>query len=365
MNNHETKKFFIYILICFSFIALTTNYLDLYEIIYEANQTDAISYSEISNYAPNLPKSSNIIIQHVAQRFLLPYLTGYLGYLIEIDFFIVYKIFTFSFIIFYIFLINLLTKKFNFNLKESILFFSLLFLNPYVIRYHMFNPVQTQDMLFFCLGLIFTYTIINKNYFINIIVTSISIYLRQTSVALFIGSSIFLLINKKIKLFIILLATYFISLFLIIEVGKSISVDRFPIYLAYQLIYFDFSQVEKLIKFLLLPMVAFFPLLFVFFGKIKKNINIHSALIILFVCTMMIGQPILGGPDGSINNVGRLANLSYPILITLCFYVFDFKKKFLERNFIYFFFILGLFFWSFHPTYSIFNFFESFRFYNY
>ena len=276
----------------------------------------------------------------------------------------VFKIFTFVFVFIYIFLIYLLIKKFNFNLKVSVLFFSILFLNPYIIRYHIFNPVQAHDMLFFCLGLIFAFTIIKKNFFINLFGTILSIYLRQTSIALLIGSSITLIINKKIKLLAVFLTLYFLSFFIIITIGQNISTNSFPVGNSYKIIFYDFSQIEKLIKFLLLAMMPFFPLVLVLFGKINDGIKISTLFILLFVCSMMIGQPILGGPDASANNVGRIANLSYPIMAVASFYIWNFEK-FVKNKYLFYGFILGLFIWSLHPTYSILKIFAVFRFYNY
>ena len=268
------------------------------------------------------------------------------------------------FLFFYIFLINLLIRSLNLNLKISILFFSILFLNPYIVRYHIFNPAQAHDMLFFCLGLIFSISIINKNYFINLLTTIIAIYLRQTSIALLVGSSIFLLINKKVKLIPILFLLTLLSLFITIKIGSLISSNAFPINLAYGIIFYDFTQFAKLLKFLLLAIMPFAPLLVILFGKINKNIEISSALILLFVCSMMIAQPILGGPDGSVNNVGRIANLCFPILTSFCFYVWNFEK-FVNKNYLFYTFISAMFLWSLHPTFSIFKFFGVFRFYNY
>jgi hypothetical protein len=364
MNKSDKKYYFLYVAVSFVFIILTTNYISLSDIIYVANQTDVISYTEIAKNAPLLKIESDIIIQHVAQRFLIPYIVGFIAYLLNIDFYLVFKLFTILNIIFYIVLINLLIKNLNFNLKVSILFFSILFLNPYIIRYHLFNPVQAHDMLFFCFGLVFSISILSKNYFINMIITIIAAYLRQTSIALFIGSSIFLLINKKIKLFFILLCFFCLSLYFIIKTGKQISNDEFPIHLAYGIIFYDFSQFEKLMKFLLLGIMPFAPLIIIIFGKINKDINVSSAIILLFSCSMMIGQPIFAGPDGSINNVGRIANLCYPILACFCFYIYNFKK-FVNQNYLFYTFISAMFFWSLHPTFSIFKSFGVFRFYNY
>jgi len=364
MNKSEAKIYYLYIAISLIFITATTNYLSLFDIIHLANQTDVISYSEIAKKAPLLNKDSDIIIQNVAQRFLIPYIVGSIANFLNIDFFLVFKFVTILNIIFYIFLINMLIKKLNLNLRISILFFSILFLNPYIVRYHIFNPAQAHDMIFFCFGLIFSITIINKNYLVNLMTTVFAIYLRQTSIALLIGSSILLLINKKIKFFIILIGSFFISLLLVIETGKQISSHDFPIELAYGIIFYDFNQFEKLIKFLLLGIMPFAPLIIVFFGKINKDIKVSSALILLFVCVMIIGQPILGGPEGSINNVGRIANLCYPILACVCFYVFNFEK-FVNKNYLFYIFISALFLWSLHPTFSIFKSFGVFRFYNY
>ena len=363
MNQYHKNIYYCYIVVAFLFLVFTTNYLSLYDIIYEANQTDVISYSEIAKTAPNLPHESKIIIQHVAQRFFIHYFVGSVANLTKIDFFIIYKIVTFIFILFYIFLIVFISKKFKFNLKESILFFSLLFLNPYVTRHHIFQPVQAHDMLFFCCGLIFAYSIIKQKYIANIFTTLITIFLRQTSIAMFVGSSINLIINKKIKLFIFLFVAYVSFFYLTIYFGKIISINSFPIHLAYKIFFYDFTQVEKLIRFLLLGIFPFLPLTVLLFGKLN-NFKTSTAFTLFLVCAAMIGQPILGGPDGSVNNVGRIANLCYPILTVLIFYVFNFKK-FVSNSCLFFLFIIGMFFWSMHPTYSIFDFFGMLRFYNY
>ena len=338
MNKSEKKIYILFSFFSFIFILFTTNYLNLFDIIYVVNQTDSFSYSEIARNAPYINLQSDIIIQHVAQRFFIPYLVGCLANLLNVDFFIIFKIFKFIFISLYLYLIYKFTIDFNFNLKVSILFFSLLSLAPYTIRHHLFNPVQAHDMLFFCIGLIFSYTIIKKKFLTNLFITIFSIYLRQTSIAIFIGSSIMLILNRNIKKLLLLLTLYFLSLFIIIKIGQSISNDNFPINLAYGIINYDFTQIEKLLKFILLAFFPFLPLTVILFGKINKNKEISTSLILFFVCAMMIGQPILGGPDGSVNNVGRIANLCYPIITMFCFYNFNFNK-FVSNNYLFYPFI--------------------------
>ena len=76
MNSSEKVKFFLFIIYSLFFLLITTDYLTLNNLIYDANQTDLLSYTAISKEAPFLPKDNNIIIQHVAQRFLIPYIIG-------------------------------------------------------------------------------------------------------------------------------------------------------------------------------------------------------------------------------------------------------------------------------------------------
>jgi hypothetical protein len=355
--------YYSFVICSILFVLITTNYLNLNDIIFSANQTDAISYSEIAKIAPEFPKDSNVIIQHVAQRFLIHYIVGSIADFVNINFFEIYKIVNFIFVLLYIYVIFFLSKTLKLDLKESILFFSILFFNPYIVRYHLFNPVQAHDMLFFSFGLLFTYSVICKKYVSNIIVTLVSVFLRQTSIALFIGSSVNLLINKKIKLFFLLLIVYLSISALTIYLGKKISLNTFPSHLMYAIFYYDFNQIEKLIKFILLGLFPFVPLAILIWGKLN-SFYYYNAFILFLVCAMMIGQPILGGPDGSLNNVGRIANLCYPILTVLVFYVFDFKR-FVNFKFLFYSFIIFMFFWSLHPTFSIFDFFGIFRFYNY
>ena len=90
--------------------------------------------------------------------------------------------------------------------------------------------------------------------------------------------------------------------------------------------------------------MPFLPLSIVIFGSINKNFKIYNiTILIFFVCAMLIGQPILGGPDNTVNNVGRIANLSYPILTFVCFKVWNFEN-FIKKDLLFYIFILGMFF---------------------
>ena len=98
MNKNQIYIFYLYIFFSFVFIFTTTEYLTLEEIIYTANQTDAISYIEIAKYSPKLPIENDIIQKHFAQRFLIPYIIGFTSKIFWLDIFLTYKIFNYIFI---------------------------------------------------------------------------------------------------------------------------------------------------------------------------------------------------------------------------------------------------------------------------
>ena len=361
MSSKEHKIFILYSIFVLFFIFLTTKYLNLYEIIHVAGQMDAISYTEISNSAPDLPKNNDIIIKHVAQRFLIPYLAGSISNFLNIDSFLIFKFFTQVFIFVFWCLVFFYVKNQKFNIRESVIFFSLLFLNPYIIRNHVFNPVQAHDLLFFSITLILSYLIINNKNRWLIFFGSVGIFLRQTAVALFIGSFLILLKKKRFIECFFLSILFLFFLFFISLIADIISPHNFSFKYAYGIIFYDFSQIEKLIRFLGLPIISFFPLGIFILSKIKKNIDKDKFLILTFICLMMIAQPILAGPDGSLRNIVRISTLCYPIIVSLLFYRYDISKI-INNNLIFFTYVAGLFIWSLHPTFSIFDFFGFLRF---
>ena len=75
----------------------------------------------------------------------------------------------------------------------------------------------------------------------------------------------------------------------------------------------------------------------------------------------MIGQPIAAGPDGSLGNVVRIANLCFPILTLVIFYIFDFSN-FFKNKIVFLVFIFGLFLVN-APDISTIKIFSILRFY--
>ena len=365
MEKNNSKIIFLYTLFCFIFLIVTTNYLTEYELINMAGQKDIEQYYLISEMSPELPKNNKNILAHVSSRFTIPYIAGYIKNIFNIEIFDTYKYLNFFFIaLFLIILLNFLSAI-NFSFKEKIIFISLLCLNPYIIRQHLFQPVQAHDVLFFSLTIIFAKGIIQNKFSLILFSSLLMIFIRQTSIAFFLGGLIFLIFNtkknyKNIVFFIVLL----LSLFKFVSmIGNTISTERFSMSYAYGILSYDLNKYKELIKFLLLPLLSFFPLLILMtarFKEIKSN-NIKSIFIFFIVSSLMIAQPILGGPDYTQRNVMRIASLSYVIASLFVFFRFDINRLF-KNNYYFIIFLCGLFLWSLHPLYSIFDFFKIIRF---
>ena len=363
MKLAEKKIFLLYIFYSVIFLFLTTKHINLDQIIWDYNQRDIESYIIIANDFPLLPENNEIINKHIAQRFFIHYIVGATSQFLNIEIFLTYKIFTFLFIGILIYLIFFLTIKFKLNLNESILFFSLFFFNPYTIRYHLFNPAQAHDLVYFICSFYFAYGIISDDKKLYSFASLFALLTRQTAIALVAASfiKISLLKKKKIKN-LILYTSFFLIFFLIIKnSGDYIAKANFYFKYAYGIIFYDFTQIEKLLRFIFLPVVSFFPILVIFFAKIKDNLYMPNILIMAFACILMIGQPIAAGPEGADRNIVRIATLCYPILVSLIFYGLTFKK-FCQNKILLILFLIGLQLWSLHPTFSITKIFSILRF---
>ena len=204
------------------------------------------------------------------------------------------------------------------KLKKNIIF-SFLFLNPYIVRHHIFQPIQSHDILFFCIGLIVSYLIIKNENKLLIFFAVIPIFLRQTAIAFFISSFLFLLKNKKYLYSLIMILLFFISFYFISFVSDKISTNKFNYDYAYGIIYYDFSQIEKLVRFLCLPLVSFFPLGIFLFSKRRANTDFIKSMILLSICLMMIAQPILAAGRKS----KKCSENNYMYVTQLCWYYFS------------------------------------------
>ena len=75
---------------------------------------------------------------------------------------------------------------------------------------------------------------------------------------------------------------------------------------------------------------------------------------------LIIGQPFMGGPHITGKNFIRLSNLAYPLILVFIALISTIEKK--KINTLYKLFILMMFIWSMHPTFSKIKIFDSLKF---
>jgi hypothetical protein len=365
MPRNNILILFLYMLGCILFLIATTKYLTDYDLVNIAGQKDIEQYYLIAEISPKLPENNENILAHVSSRFAVPYIAGIIKNIFSLEIFDAFRYLNFFFLTLFLIILLHFLNSVTFSFKERIIFLSLLCLNPYIIRQHLFQPVQAHDLFFFSLTIIFAKGIIQNKFSLILFSTLLMIFIRQTSLAFFIGGMIYLIFNNKknyknILIFFIL----FLLIFKIVSmVGNTISPQRFNMNYAYGIFNYDFGQYKKLIKFFFLPFISFFPLVILMAGGLKKikNNNWKITLVFFIIIALMIAQPILGGPDWTQRNVIRIATLSYVIASLFIFLCFDINKLF-KNNYFLFIFLLGLFIWSLHPLYSVFTFFNFLRF---
>lgn len=346
--------YIIYFLYAFFFIFLTTNFLNVDGLIYEANQADIISYRIIYENSPNIPYQIDELQKHVSQRFLIPYLIGYLSYLTSLEVEILFKIFGIITTILIAHIIYVISNIIKLNSDEKLIYLSLFFFNPYLIRYYFFNYIQLQDLIFLYFSFLFIYFFIKEKDSPLIIISAASLYFKQSGLALIITAIFCFLFKKKIKLLFFLVALSFVVFFNIKLLSDYMTSSPFPIGNVINIFGYNFFNLEEIKRFLIFlsfPLLSFFPLLIFLIGEFKfQNINFKRTILFSLPIIMLIGQPILGGPDIG-RNLIRLTSLSYPFLLTFLIYQVDLKKKF-ENKIILFLFISFLHAWSMHPTFS-------------
>ena len=365
MTPIEKKKYIFYLIWLFFFIIISTKFYNENELI-DIDQLDSYRYLEISKSAPGYVE--NEISYHHAQRFIFPYLTGIIAKSINID---VYKTYTIinSLILIIIILANhYIVSSLKFNYRTSIIYFSLLVLNPYLFRYSLAIPTMINDTIFqlsvylFIIGLI----IKNNSIFISICLGLMS---RQNGIFLLVG--VFLrnfLRYKKLDImnFLLYLIIFLIIFFLTKDYAENVSTKKFD----YQHVFGLFNwieskfQLKSFLSWALLPIYSYLPaLILLSISKKIENLNsvdLENIFTLSFIFFSVIGIAYLSGPELSGRNIIRLTSLVYMILIVIiCIYT-KLRITF-DKKYFFYFFIFTLHLWSLHPTYSKIEFLKSLK----
>lgn len=365
-KNTIDAKLILYVFFSIIFILLTNNYSSN-SIFSEGSAARSGEY--YFSIAINSPLFSNEINYHHAQRFIFPYLIGYLSNFFNIDLILFFKFFTYvNFLI--IFILNLyLCKCLLINFKNQILIFGLIIFNPYIFRYFTIYPTMVVDLFFLLSIYFFLVFLINNNKLLLYISILFALSSRQTGIFLPAGViffSILIFFLKKKNIFnlkdLIIISTISVLIYFSIDwylIGSGVA--EFPSssylglfhYLSLRL------DLKELFLFLFIPLLSLMPIILIIYDEklIKLKFNIFLKLFLpIIISILVIMQPVLGGPTWTGKNIIRLATLSYPCLIYLCLNVITYKKKI--ENYKIFLIVVFLTIWSLHPTFSKIDFFK-------
>lgn len=356
----EKKLFVLYIIFLIIFILFTNTFYTFDQTLI-LNQHDGLSYMNIANSSYNF--SQETLHYHHAQRFYLPYLIGLIGNTLNVDNYHVFRVFVYLSIMTVIIFHSLIIFESKCSLKSAIIVSSLVFLNPYLIRFFISVPTMINDIFFLAAVYIFIYGLFKKNFYI-ILGTILSLISRQTGLFLFIGCIFYLYKNKMFREILYVFVFFILILFLSNFYAQNTSVSGFNFKHLWGLF---FSIYEKdlmyTVKWLLLPLYGYIPLILFAFTRKKifiKNINTEK-IILIFIFLSTTGISILAGPDMAIRNVIRQTVIVMPVLLIFFLYYSvpnNNKNNFLISEKVL---LVLIFISSFHPVYSKIKIFESLR----
>ena len=365
------------LLIIFStitFVFITTPFYDLEATLIFGGK-DGIDYFKISESAPQI--ASNI--QYIkSERFLFPYLIGLFSNYFNFDIFNIYRICSVIFCLFFVYLITVLLENLKCPEKLKLLFLLIIILNPYLIRYYIALPTLINDIIFLNIVTLLAISLLKKNYYIFYSAIFFGFFCRQNTFAFILSLYLIFFLERfffrKKKLFdlknviistsVVILVSYINYSYAKHTNSIMSGVDLYSV--AIFGIFNTNYSIISFIKFIIFPLLSFFPLLIIIiFEKFElSKLNSSLKLFFIFSVLFLIAQPFLAGPVVAGKNFIRLSNYSFPLIIFLLSSIISSKAFFEQRknNAIYIIFILILYFWSMHPTFSKIKFFENLSF---
>lgn len=350
LDNHNLL--FVFIIL---FLFLTNSYFSLEDSL-KYGAADGYFYNIIAENFPNFPNEK--MSAHYAQRFIIPYLIGFVSKVFFIETILTFRIFAILLILIIIYLFKNINEELGINKKIIFISCLILVLNPYLFRFYLSNPTIIIDLFFIIgfLGLILS--IIKNNKLLFYFFFIIGLISRQTALAFLISSFICFFFKKKkffkIKDLIFLSLITIVTFLFIKNISDQISFNNsFPWEATTGIFHYLFRNfnIVNLFIFLTLPLIGYFQIIFFYFllNKNKKKIIFSEVFIfILSASVITIFQPILGGPLITGKNIIRLSLLALPSVLILINCSNSTNK--ISKNIFYF--ILFLFISSLHPRFS-------------
>jgi hypothetical protein len=350
LDNHNLLFAFIIL-----FLFLTNSYFSLEDSL-KYGAADGYFYNIIAEKFPNFPNEK--MSAHYAQRFIIPYLIGFISKVFFIETILTFRILTILLIFIIIYLFKNINEELGINKITIFISSSILVLNPYLFRFYLSNPTIIVDLFFIIgfLGLILSIIKNNKLFFYFFFI--IGLISRQTALAFLISSFVCFFFQKK-KFFkkrdLIFLSLITIITFLFIKnITDQISFSNsFPWKSTTGIFHYFFRNfnIINLFIFLTLPLIGYFQIIFFYFliKKNKKKFSIDKIFIFILSATVVIIlQPIFGGPLITGKNIIRLTLLALPAILILINRKYSLNQ--ISKNL--YFFIFFLFMSSLHPRFS-------------
>ena len=368
------KKFFnINYLILFSllYIFLSSEYFALHESVFNGG-SDGRYYYLISKYFPNFGENIEYI---KGERFLIPYLIGFISKSLNIDTFLTYRIIVFFNIFLFIYLTKIIFDELKINYQLQAIYLILVIFNPYLFRFFISIPILNLDFFFLISLQIIILGIIKKKINYIYIGLFLSIACRQNGILILISLIIckFIFKKKSILSFKNLTVCTIITITMILinnyySLNSSdLKGDAERLYLLTIFGIFmrtNFNTVDY-VKFILFPLLSYGPIILLIiyqFFKLKLKFEFNELNIFLLSTTLfLVGIAFIGGPGVTGKNLLRLSNYCYFNIIILSHLMFDHKLSKIYKNFHLFLILIFSIFWSMHPSFSKFNIFSDLR----
>ena len=368
IDYNDKKKLFIYYVVLILFLSLTNQYFS-YDQSLIFGGYDGKSYINISDNFPNITDHKTPVIH--SERFFFYYIFGFISKSLNLDIYNVYRFFVFCILVLINFFLILIFKSRKVDLNTTLIFLSLINLNPYISRFYIAVPTIINDLIFIFGLTLFVYSLENNKTKILISSLIILFFSRQTSIAIilsliltkFIYREKFNLNNNKIFLICLLFSIIYLINHQYASLAENFGGDWGSLNMRLFGFFTQEYSIKQKVLFLMLPALSFFPLIlyFILFRK-PKNINPifpHKPIYFLYflICLIIISQPILSGVLVSNKNVIRLTTLSY-ILTLFLFLDTTILREIKNKTLITFFYIF-IILWSLHPTFSNVKIFKS------
>tara|TARA_B110000046_G_C12968487_1_gene387849 strand:- start:343 stop:1485 length:1143 start_codon:yes stop_codon:yes gene_type:complete len=358
----DIKVLFYFIIFSFILILITNSYFDFADSkIYGGS--DGRFYIQISDSFPNFGTNIEYI---KGERFLIPFLIGFLGHFFSIDNFLIYRILSIILSIVFVFIFVKIISKFKLDLFSKIISISLIIFNPYLLRYFLAIPTSILDLIFIISSLIILLGFYEKKFLLILFGFFISLIARQNGILflcafivgkIFFKKKSFLSNYQLLYLIIIFIFTYLLNTFYAINAaGSELKFVKNSYIITLTGIFTDNYNYKEFIQFILMPFISFGPLivfiLFKFFNTEFVDYKYETVIIIVVSSFLIIMIGFVSGPFVTGKNLIRLSNLSYPMILILINQMCESKITLTPNKIKIILVSLFFIFWSFHPTFS-------------